>query len=413
VIAEKIGDAAEQLASGATFAANYELPLLAHTAMEPMNATVHVHDGRCEIWVGTQVPGKVQAGAAELLRIEPARVVVNNQYIGGGFGRRLEPDGPLKAVRIAQQVRGPVKVVWTREEDIRQSYYRPMYHDRLRAQIANGRIAAWQHRVTGPSILARWLPPAFRNGIDVDATHGAVEQPYDFRTRLIEYIRHETPVPAGFWRGVGPNSSVFSVECFLDSIAQQTRVDPVAFRRSMLTKAPRLRRVLDVAANKAGWDTPPEAIAGKRVGRGVALLQCFGSFLACVADVAIADDGDVDVTHVCVAADVGTVINPMTVEAQVQGGVVFGIGTVLHNEITIAKGRVQQSNFHDYRLLRIHEMPTIEVHLLPSTEPPGGIGEPGTVVVQPAISNAIFAATGTQLTRMPIDRARIARRASK
>ena len=412
VVAEKSGDAAAQLNTGTTFEATYELPFLAHTTMEPMNCTAHVHDGMCEIWVGTQVPGKVQSGAAEALGIDPARVVVNNHLLGGGFGRRLEADGPIKAVRIAQQVSGPVKIVWTREEDIRQALYRPLYHDRLRARVENGRVVAWHHRVTGPSIMARWLPPAFRNGIDPDGVDGAIKQPYDFPNVLIEFNRHETPVPVQFWRGVGPNSNIFAAECFLDLIAHKTGADPAVFRRAMLDKSPRLRGVLDLATSKAGWGKPPPAVRGTRPGQGLALLQCFGSFLACIAEVAVADDGDVRVTRVIVAADVGTTVNPDTVEAQIQGGAVFGVATILHSQITIEKGRVQQSNFHDYRLLRIDEMPVIEVYLVPSTEPPGGIGEPGTVVVQPAIANAILAATGVQLTRMPIDRTKIAKSTS-
>lgn len=410
VTAEKEGDPLAKLGEGTLFEASYELPFLAHTPMEPMNCTVHVHDGACEIWVGTQVPGFCQAGAARVLGIEPSRVTVNNHIIGGGFGRRLEADYAVTATRIAEKVDGPVKVTWSREEDIKQDILRPLYHDRLKARVEDGKVTAWHHRVTGASILARWLPPAFKDGLDADAVDGAVHPPYAFPEILVEYIRHESPVPVGFWRGVGPNSSIFSIESFLDLIAARTDLDPVAFRRSMLEGTPRALGVLNAATAKAGWGTPAPASAfGARTGRGVALMHAFGSFLACVADVAVNDEGDVRVTRVVVAADVGRVINPDIVVAQIQGGVTFGITTVLHDAITIAEGAIEQSNFHDYRLIRIDEMPVIEVDLVPSTEAPGGIGEPGTVIVQPAVANAIFAATGVQLTRMPVDAALIAK----
>lgn len=410
VTAQKTGDALAALTEGTRFEASYELPFLAHTPMEPLNCTVHVHDGLCEVWVGTQVPGFCQMGAAKVLGIDPSQVTINNHIIGGGFGRRLEADYVVTATRIAAKVDGPVKVIWSREEDIKQDILRPLYHDRLKARVENGRITAWHHRVTGASILARWLPPAFKDGIDGDAVEGAAHPPYAFPNILVEYVRHESVVPVGFWRGVGPNSSIFSVESFLDLIAHRTRVDPVALRRGLLDTNPRARAVLDTVTRKAGWGTlAPASVFGGRTGRGVALMHAFGSLLACVADVAVNDQGDVRVTRVVVAADVGSTINPDTVLAQIQGGATFGLTTVLHDAITIEGGSIQQSNFHDYRLIRIDEMPTIEVEIIASTEKPGGIGEPGTVIVQPAIANAIFAATGVQLTRMPVDRTLIAK----
>ncbi|OYW34748.1 MAG: aldehyde dehydrogenase [Rhizobiales bacterium 17-65-6] len=410
VTVRKEGDATGKLAAGALVEAAYELPFLAHTSLETQNCTLHVHDGACEIWVGTQVPGYAQAGAAQVLGIPPEKVTVHNHLIGGGFGGRLEAGPIVTATRIAQKVAGPVKVIWSREQDIRQDMFRPLYHNRLKARIENDRITAWHHRVTGPSILARWLPPAFKDGIDSDAIDGAAEPPYALGDMLVEYVRHENGVPFSFWRGVGPNSTVFSVESFLDLIARKSGADPVALRRGLLQKNPRARAVLDAAAAKAGWGTPLAASAfGARRGRGVALMHAFGSLLACVAEVAVTDGGDVRVTKVVVAADIGRIINPDTVVAQVEGGVVFGIATVLHNRITFAGGRVEQTNFNDYRLLRINEMPTIEVELMASTEKSGGIGEPGTVIVQPAVANAVFAATGVQLTRMPLDASLIAR----
>lgn len=410
VTVRKDGNASEKLGTEALFDATYELPFLAHASMETQNCTVHVHDGLCEIWVGTQVPGYAQAGAAQALGIAPDKVTINNHLIGGGFGGRLEAAPIVIATRIAQKVPGPVKVIWSREQDIRQDMFRPLYHNRLKARVENGRITAWHHRVTGPSILARWLPPAFKDGIDSDAIDGAAEPPYAFGDMLVEYIRHENAVPFSFWRGVGPNSTVFSIESFLDLIARKTATDPLALRRAMLDNNPRARAVLEAAARKAGWrQAVPASAFGARTGRGLALMQAFGSYLACVAEVAVTDGGDVRVTKVVVAADVGSVINPDTVAAQIQGGAVFGIAAVLYNHITVAGGRVEQSNFNDYRLLRINETPVIDVELLPSTEKSGGIGEPGTVVVQPAVANAVFAATGIQLTRMPLDASLIAK----
>ncbi|HLY87622.1 MAG TPA: molybdopterin cofactor-binding domain-containing protein [Acetobacteraceae bacterium] len=411
VTAQKVGDAPAHLKDGTVYEDEFELPYLAHAPMEPINGTAHFKGDSCEIWVGTQAPVMAQEGAARALGLKPEQVTINNHLIGGGFGRRLEVDGVVKVARIAQHVEGPVKIVWSREEDIQQELFRPIYHDRLRARVENGRITAWHHRVTGPSIMARWLPPAFQKGIDPDAVDGAIEQPYDFDHILIEYIRHETPqVPVAFWRGVGPNSNIFSAERFINHIAHQTGVDPVEFRRGMLKKSPRALAVLNLAAEKAGWGQPLAAPSGGgRAGRGIALLAGFGSFLACVAEVVVPDDGDVQIKRIVCAADVGKMINPNTLEAQVQGGTIFGMSAILHGEITIDHGRVLQSNFHDYRVLRIDEMPRIETYFVPSEEKPGGIGEPGTVVVQPAIANAVFDATGVQLKRMPINRALLAK----
>jgi isoquinoline 1-oxidoreductase beta subunit len=404
------GDAPAKLADGNLFEASYELPFLAHAAMEPMSCVVHLKDGGCQIWAGVQMIGVAQMIAAGVLGIAAEKVIINNHIIGGAFGRRFEADHIVKALRIAQQVEGPVMVTWSREEDLQKSWYRPLYRDQLKARLDDGRIIAWHHRVVGPSIMARLFAPAFKDGIDVDAVEGAVHPPYALGDALIEYVRHETPVPVTFWRGVGPNSAAFSVERFLDLIAHKTGTDPVEFRRRHLQRSARALNVLNVVAEKAGWGTPPPSSPeGERRGRGVALLEGFGSFLAAIADVAVSDAGDVRVTRVVIAADVGRVINPDTVLAQIQGGVVFGITAVLHNRITIAGGRVEQSNFHDYRMLRIDETPVIEAHIVQSNEDPGGIGEPGTVVVQPAVANAVLAATGVDLTRMPIDRTLIAK----
>ena len=341
-----------------------------------------------------------QAGAAKALGIDPAKVTVNNHLIGGGFGRRLEVDGVVKAARIAAHVEGPVKVVWSREEDIRQQLYRPMYHDRLKARVENGRITAWHHRITGGSVMAHWLPPAFKNGIDIDAVDGTTELPYALGDTLVEYIRHESAVPVAFWRSVGPNGSIFSLESFIDLIARKTGVDPLAFRRGLRARAARPwraepgRRQGELGDTGTGFAVRHAAWTRFRADERLRQLSCGDRRRR-----GGTDEGDVRVTRVVVAADVGKVINPDILLAQIQGGVVFGFSAVLHGKITFAGGQVEQSNFNDYRILRIDEMPAIEVHIVSSTENMGGIGEPGTVVVQPAVANAVVAATGVQLTR--------------
>jgi len=410
-VAKRKGDAVAKLRGEGVFEATFELPFQAHAALEPLNCTVHFRDDRCDIWVGTQVMVKAQLAAAKEAGIDPSKVTLHNHLIGGGFGRRLDVDDVVKAVRIAKGVDGPLKVVWSREEDIRQDFFRPMYRLHTRAKVEQGKIVAWHHRITGSSILSRWVPMVLKDGVDADAIEGAVEMPYDFEDTLIEYIRHETPhITTSFWRGVGPNANVFAAECLIDRIAHEIKVDPIELRRRIIASKPRALAVLDLAADRFGWTAPPAARPGVRIGRGVALLSAFGSFLATIAEVAVADDGDVRVLRVVNAVDVGAIVNPNTVEAQIQGGTVFGIGAVLHGHISIKDGRVEQSNFHDYRVARIDDTPVIECHLVQNDEPPGGIGEPGTVTVQAAIANAVSAATGKKLIRMPIDKAMVTAR---
>jgi isoquinoline 1-oxidoreductase beta subunit len=408
VVAAHAGDAAAAIAAARRrFDAVYEMPLLAHTTMEPMNCTVHVRPDGCDVWVGSQVAAWARQTAAEVTGLPPEAVTVHNQLLGGGFGRRLEFDFITQAVRIARQVDGPVKVVWSREEDVKHDIYRPYYYDRLSAGLdADGRPTALHHRVTGPSILARWLPPAFQNGIDFDAVDAA-SGPYAFDNLLVDYVRQEPPegLLVGWWRGVGVTHNAFVVESFVDELAAGAGTDAVAYRRALLGKDPRALAVLDLAAEKAGWGTPlPQ---GK--GRGVSVLFGFGTYLAQVADVTVADDGKVRVDKVVCAVDCGVVINPDTVVAQIQGGIVYGLTAALYGEITLAKGRVEQSNFDDYPALRIDEMPTVEVHIVRSQEAPGGMGEPGTSAIAPAVANAIFAATGKRLRKLPVDPALLKR----
>jgi isoquinoline 1-oxidoreductase beta subunit len=404
-VAKSAGDIAKGLATGERFDASFELPFLAHAAMEPLNATVHLTPDSCEIWTGTQIVSRVQSEAAKAAGLPVEKVIVNNHLLGGGFGRRLEPDMVVAAVRIAKQVDGPVKVVWTREEDIQHDIYRPIYRDTIAATLSDGKIVGWKYRVSGSAILARWLPPAFQKGIDIDAIDAAVDIPYDIPNFHVEYVQAEPPaVPTGFWRGVGPNNNVFAVECFMDELARRAGKDPVDFRRSMLGKQPRFLNVLNLAAEKANWGQPLPA----RAGRGVCVQPSFASFIATVVEAEVDEQGEVLLRRVISVVDTGIAVNPDTVMAQLEGGLIFGLTAALYGEITIDKGRVQQSNFNDYRMLRIDQVPKIEVHVVKSGEPPGGIGETGVNAGPPALRNAIYAATGVALRRLPIDRTLIA-----
>jgi isoquinoline 1-oxidoreductase beta subunit len=314
----------------------------------------------------------------------------------------------VRAVEIARHVDGPVKVVWKREEDIQHDMYRPYWFDRISAGLdEQGRPVAWKNRFAGSSVTARWLPPGFNFkdaehglGLDRDSTEGAINLVYDFPNFRVEYVRVEPPgIPTAFWRSVGPSHNVFVTESFIDEMAAAARQDAVAYRRALLDKSPRAKAVLDLAAEKAGWGTPlPE-----RVGRGVSLQFVFATYMALVAEVEVSKDGTVRVRRVVCAVDCGTVVNPDTVEAQIQSAIIFGITAALHGQITLKDGRVEQSNFHDYQMLRINEAPAIEVHIVQSSEKPGGMGECGTSAIVPAVTNAIFAATGKRLRKMPVD----------
>ena len=381
--------------------ASYQLPFLAHATMEPMNCTVHLTQDRCEVWVGSQALGRVQAAAAKSAGLPLDKVVVHNHLIGGGFGRRLETDGVTRAVEIARQVEGPVKVVWTREEDIQHDMYRPAWFDRLSAGLdKDGKPVAWSNRYAGSSVIARWAPPFFKNGLDSDTTEGAINLVYDLPNLHVEYVRAEPPgIPTAFWRSVGPSHNVFVTESFMDELAAAAKQDAVAYRRTLLDKSPRAKAVLDLAAEKAGW-------GGKlpdRVGRGVSLQFVFKTYMAHIAEVEVANDGAVRVRRVTCAVDCGTIVNPDTVQAQIQSAIMFGITAALHGEISLKDGRVEQSNFHNYLMLRMNEAPAVEVHMMQNHEPPGGMGECGTSAIVPAVANAIYAATGKRLRRMPVD----------
>jgi isoquinoline 1-oxidoreductase beta subunit len=402
-VARKEGDVAKAMAGTARkVEAVYQLPFLAHATMEPMNCTVHVRKDGCELWVGTQVLTRAQAAAAQVTGLPPEKIRVYNHLLGGGFGRRLEVDFIFQAVQIAKQVDGPVKIVWTREEDMQHDMYRPYYYDRIAAGLdVQGRPIAWSHRVTASSLVARWVPALLKDGLDIDAVEGAAEPPYTFPNMLVDYVRQEPPgIRTGWWRGVGPTHNIFVVESFMDELAWAAKKDPVDYRRALLGNSPRAKAVLELAAVKAGWGQP----LPKGHGRGVSVQFVFGSYLAQVAEVEVAKTGEVRVTRVVCAVDCGVVVNPDTVKAQMEGGIMFGLTAALFSEITLKDGRVEQSNFHDYRMLRINEAPVVEVYLVKSAEAPGGIGETVTVGLAPALTNAIFAATGKRIRKLPVNR---------
>jgi isoquinoline 1-oxidoreductase beta subunit len=403
-VAQNIGDVANAMASAVTrVEATYQVPFLAHATMEPMNCTVHVRNDGCEVWVGSQVMARAQAAAAEVAGLPLDKVVVHNHLIGGGFGRRLETDGVARAVEIAKQVDGPVKVVWTREEDIQHDMYRPAWFDRLSAGLnAKGMPVAWDHRFAGSSVIARWAPPLFNNGLDRDTTDGAIDLTYALPSMHVEYVRVEPPgIPTAFWRSVGPSHNVFVTESFIDELAAAAKQDAVAYRLALLDKTPRAKAVLALAAEKAGWGQP----MSERVGRGVSLQHVFATYMAQVAEVEVGKNGAVRVRRVVCAVDCGAVVNPDTVRAQIQSAIVFGVTAALYGEITLKDGRVEQTNFDTYQILRMNEAPVVEVHIVQSSEAPGGMGEAGTSAIVPAVTNAIFAATGKRLRKLPIDTA--------
>ncbi|SHG30585.1 xanthine dehydrogenase family protein molybdopterin-binding subunit [Bradyrhizobium erythrophlei] len=401
VIATQKGDVAVSLAAAATRVdAVYQNPLLAHTTMEPMNCTVALHRDRCELWLGTQAATRVQSAAAKITGLPLEAVEVHNQFLGGGFGRRVEADVVEQAVRIAQKVDRPVKIIWSREEDVQHDFYRPYYYHVLSAGLdPSGRPLAWSHRVVGSSTTARWMPQFFKGGLDGDAVEGAYG-PYTFPDVFIDYVRQESPaINTGWWRGVGPTRNTFVVEGFIDELASTAKQDPVRYRADLLAEHPRASVVLERAARLAKWGNPLPAGSG----RGVALAFAFGSYVANVAEVSVTPTGDVTVKRIVCVADCGRAINPDTIVAQMQSGIVYGLSAALYGQITLKNGRVEQSNFHDYRALRIDEMPPLDISLVDSSEEPGGVGELAVPCVAPAVVNAIFAATGKRLRALPIN----------
>lgn len=399
-VAKNVGDALKLVQADAKrVEASYYNPLLAHAPMEPMNCTVHVRADSAEIWVGTQVPARARDAAAKILGLAPEKVTLHNHLLGGGFGRRLYHDYVDQAVDIARQVKAPVKVTWTREEDIQHDIFRGVYAHRISASLnEQGYPVALVHKLAGPSNIATFAPGWIKpDQIDSDAVDGSVGYPYDIANLRTEHTREEGAIPTGFWRGVGPTRNLLALESFMDELAFKGGHDPLAYRLAMLRKDPRASHVLKTAAQRAGWGValPP------RSGRGIALMYAWDTYLAQVVDLSVADDGTVKVQRVVCVVDCGVVVNPDTVAAQMQGGINYGLTAALFSEITVDKGRAQQSNFHDYPMLRINEAPQIDVEIVASTEKPGGIGEPGTAGLGAAFVNAVFAATGKRLYALP------------
>ena len=381
-----------------TIDAVYEVPYLAHACMEPMNCTAHVRADGCDIWVPTQGQTRTHNTGMQLTGLPPDKVHVHTTFLGGGFGRRSEQDFVTDAIETSKAVGAPVKVMWTREDDMQYDYYRPAGLNRLTGALNDsGMPVAWRHRIAAPSISARDARGREDSGNDWSATEGAMHLPYAIPNIQISYARVNTAVPVGYWRSVASSQNAYITECFLDELAAAGGKDPYQLRRELLRNEPRLLGVLELAASKAGWDTPPPA--GHF--RGIAVAHSFASYCAQVAEVSI-DRGRVQVHRVVCAIDCGMIVNPDTIAAQMESGIIYGLTAALKGEISIKAGRAQQSNFDDYPLLTIAECPDIEVHIMPSTADPGGVGEPGTPPIAPAVANAVFAATGKPVRRLPI-----------
>jgi len=382
----------------------YVAPYLAHAPMEPLNATVRIGPEGCDIWTGTQMQTAEQMTAAAITGLKPERVRIHTTFLGGGFGRRATPscDWVSEAVHVAKAAGATVKTVWTREDDVRGGYYRPMAVHRIRAALGtDGLPAAWDHTIVCQSVLAGSPFEAMipKTGIDPASVEGAADSPYlkaipNHRVQLQDY---RAPVPVLWWRSVGHSHTAFAMEGMVDELARAAGIDPVEYRRRLLADRPRLRGALDLAAGKAGWGTPLPA--GRA--RGVAVHESFGSFVAQVAEVSV-EGGRIRVHRVVCAIDCGIAVNPATIEAQMESGIAFGLGAALSSTITFKDGRVEQSNFDDYRVLRLPEMPRVEVHIVPSRERPGGVGEPGTPPIVPAVANAVAALTGQRLRETPL-----------
>jgi isoquinoline 1-oxidoreductase subunit beta len=398
-IARKEGDATDALGRVTrTVDAVYEVPFLAHSTMEPMNCTAHVRKDSCEVWVGTQSQSGTQQTAMRITGFPREAVKVNTMLLGGGFGRRGEQDFVADAVETSKAVNAPVKVIWSRDDDTRHDHYRPATYNVFRSALdEHGAPLAWLHRIVAPSISVQHGRP-LKDGIDSLMTEGAANLPYSIPNLQVEYIYKDLGIPVGFWRSVGASQNAFITESFIDELAAAAKKDPFEFRRDLLTKAARHKGVLELAAEKGDWGKPlPQGRF-----RGIAVAFSYGSYAAEVAEVSIEKDGKPRVHRVVCAIDCGTVVNPDTVRAQVEGSIVWGLTAALYGTITIAEGRVQQRNFHDYPMLRMNEMPVVEVHILSSNATAGGVGEPGVPPLAPAVANAIFAATGKRMRRLPI-----------
>jgi isoquinoline 1-oxidoreductase beta subunit len=404
--ARKVGDAVPAIKNAAhTVSASYEFPYLAHAPMEPLDAVVKLTAGSCEIWAGDQFQTVDQGNAAKTAGLEPQQVTIHTLYAGGSFGRRANvwSDYIVEAVSIAKAFGAdgtPIKLQWTREDDLHGGLYRPMYFHKLEAGLNEKKeLVGWRHVIVGQSIMAGGPFEAFvKNGVDGTSVEGAANIAYVIPNIDVELATTKSGVPVLWWRVVGSSHTTFAVEAFIDEVAYAAGKDPFAFRRDLLEHEPRMKAVLELAADKAGWSSGP---LPKGKGRGIAVGEAFKTFVAQVAEVTVDDAGHVTVDRVVCAVDCGIPINPDVIAAQMEGGIGFGLGAVLHGAITLKGGRVEQDNFNSYRVLRINEMPKVEVHIVPSAEAPTGVGEPGVAPIGPAVANAIFAATGTRVHRLP------------
>ena len=405
-VATEKGDADAALSGAAKkVIAEYDVPYLAHATMEPMNCAVKLEGDRCEIWTGTQFQTMDQMTAAKIAGIPQQNVSIHTQFLGGGFGRRATPssDFVAEAVHVAKVAKVPVKVVWTREDDIQGGYYRPLFLHRIEAGLdSQGRPVGWRHSIVGQSILTGTPFEQFmvKNGIDVTSVEGVVDSPYleAIRDRRVVVHSPRLPVPVLWWRSVGNTHTAFAMESAIDELAWAAGRDPLEFRSMLLADKPRHLRALKAAAKKAGWGTP----ASKGRARGLAVHESFGSIVAQVAEVSVDKDKEIHVHKVSCAVDCGTAINPLGIEAQVQGAMAFGLAAVLHSEVTLKAGRVEQSNFHDYLVLRMPEMPDVSVQVLESDAKMGGIGEPAAAPISAAVANAVYALTRQRLRSLPL-----------
>lgn len=403
--AAQAGDVAAALPKASkTIEAEYALPYLAHAPMEPLNCTVKIDKDRCELWIGTQFQTLEQSTAAQITGLKPEQVFVHTTFLGGGFGRRANPspDIAFEAVHVAKAANAPVKTVWSREDDMRSGFYRPAFVHKASVGLdSEGKPIAWQHVIAGQSIIAGTFfeSAMVKNGIDATSTEGVADSPYimDVPDHRVGLHSPRTGIPVLWWRSVGHSHTAFAMESLVDELAHAAGKDPVEYRRSLLQKHARHLGVLNLAAEKAGWSKPP----AQGRARGVAVHESFGSFIAQVAEVSV-DNGAIKVHRVVCAIDCGVAINPAGIAAQMESGIAFGLGAALHSRLTFKDGRVQESNYHDYQVLRINEMPEVEVHIVPSREKSGGAGEPGTAPIAPAVANAVFALTGQRLRELPL-----------
>jgi isoquinoline 1-oxidoreductase beta subunit len=404
-VARKVGDPGAAMPKASRqLTAEYEVPYLAHAMMEPINCLVDLKKDSCDIWTGTQAQTLDRDAAAKVLGFKPEQIQIHTTFLGGGFGRRANPNSDFvkEAAQVAKAIEKPVRVLWTREDDMKGGYYRPMWYDRLMAGLdTQGNLIAWKHTIVGQSILAGTLfeKGMIKNGLDETSVEGAADTPYGIPNILVDLHSPRVAVPVQWWRSVGHSHTAFVVESFIDEAAHTAGKDPYRFRRSLLSGNRRHRAVLELAAAKAGWGTTLPA--GRA--RGIAVHKSFGTSVAEVAEVSVSPGGEVRVHRVVCAVDCGRVVNPDTVEAQMESGIVFGLSAALYGAITLKNGRVEQGNFSDYPVLRMDAMPVIEVHITPSREAPSGTGEPGTPPIAPAVTNAIFTLTGKRVRRLPID----------